>query len=385
MPFNCRVCGNSDFSEIDGLYYCTECQTQSEDLILQEASQNDFTLLGGNEIKLSQARIESSRKKTKPSFGRPWTIYEAYQIIILAQADSLIALGARDDLKDVVFTIWANYLAKLGVAFCKHEKLVPDIVAKTKYGRFRELNRGTLNNPLNRTKRPLKEKRVSKVFFLRYSLSDREILLQAVRQGDMFLYFQSPIQGDTFLAIRSPEWMNMSKTLAVCYIGLMFTNPNFLPCDIVRFVYESKVPFLSVTHLLPEDMVLSGHDNKLFESIRLDSNALIIETNRLLAYLQLDKMPRPDLTVLVPRFVRELCLPGEIATYCLHLMKMVPFLWKNTTKTGYNKQEVVAMTYIILALKLALGLDDTSELRLSRYSRKLQKLLTPGKHSRCTV
>lgn len=31
--------------------------------------------------------------------GRPWTIYEAYQFIILAQADSFIKLGLPETLK----------------------------------------------------------------------------------------------------------------------------------------------------------------------------------------------------------------------------------------------------------------------------------------------
>lgn len=33
--------------------------------------------------------------------------------------------------------IWANYLSKLGVAFCKKEKVVPDIITKMRVGRLR--------------------------------------------------------------------------------------------------------------------------------------------------------------------------------------------------------------------------------------------------------
>lgn len=43
-------------------------------------------------------------------------------------------------------------------------------------------------------------------------------------------------------------------------------------------------------------------------------------------------------------------------------MAMVPFLWKHSSKTSYVKEEVIAMSYIIMALKVALGLDDTTEL-----------------------
>ncbi|BFY98181.1 hypothetical protein BsWGS_01221 [Bradybaena similaris] len=389
MDFICRTCNSSDFIEVDGLFFCTECRTQTEDVQQEEqvtSTQVDFSA-GFNEVRCSQIESQSSRKKPKPSLGRPWTIYEAYQVIILAQADGLIAQGARQDLKDVVFTIWANYLAKLGVAFCKNEQLVPDIVAETKYGRLRELCRGTLDNPLNRMKRPFiedKSKTAPKA-----AVDNNENTYEGDQadsdKEDRIMFMNDDPDKDVKLrytlgqlrALHSPEWMNMSKTLAMCYIGLMFTNPNIVPCDVVRFVYESKVPYLSVTHLLPADMVLSTCDGTLFESVRLDTNLLTTETNKLLAYLQLDKMQRPDLTVLVRRFVQELCLPGEFTTYCFNLMAMVPFLWKHSSKTSYIKEEVVAMSYIILALKIALGLDDTTELKLSKYSHKLQGLLKP--------
>uniref|UniRef100_A0A0B7A062 TATA box-binding protein-associated factor RNA polymerase I subunit B n=2 Tax=Arion vulgaris TaxID=1028688 RepID=A0A0B7A062_9EUPU len=321
MPYNCPVCNNDDYNEIDGHFFCTECQTQSQELIVQEVS-GDTEVNFRCEVKVAEAGTHTLTKKPKVDLGRPWTIYEAYQIIILAQVDGLIEQGASQDLKDVVFTIWANYLSNLGVAFCSKEKLVPDVVTRTRIGRRRELHRGTFSNPLNRRKRPFSE-RSSKgchetSHLMGETFYDDDNPVDEINDNIVFLDDSNGANktqaAKRFAARRSrvaksPEWMDMNKTIAICYIGLMFTNRNILPIDVVRFVYESKVPFLSVTHLLPPDMVLSARDKALFESSRFDTKTLSAEVSRLLSYMKLEVMPTPDLDVIIPCFVHQLCLP----------------------------------------------------------------------------
>ncbi|CAL1526746.1 unnamed protein product [Lymnaea stagnalis] len=379
MPFSCQVCDSEQYDEEDGLFYCTECGTQSQELIVQEVNDTCTEVGVRYEVK-SAKKSTSSVYRPKADLGRPWMIYEAYQIIILAQADALISLGAKQELKDTVFTLWANYLSRLGIAFCKDEQPVANIVKMMRVGRLRELHRGTFENPSNRKKRPFHEDlsglksatdEAKKVDFY-----EEDTPLFEGKENIVFINEDDDSRNHKaryIKAVQSPEWMHIKKTISLCYIGLMFTDKEILPFDLLRWVYESKVPYLSTTHLLPNDMVLSAGDQALFETNQIDTSTFITEINKLLAYLELKNMPSPDLKRLISRFVKELHLPEELACISCRLVNKIPFIKRS--HLVYSKKEVLAMGYIILAVKLVFGLNDDSEWSLSKYSKQIQDLL----------
>ncbi|XP_055900789.1 TATA box-binding protein-associated factor RNA polymerase I subunit B-like isoform X2 [Biomphalaria glabrata] len=386
MPFDCHVCGNKDYDEQDGLYFCTECGTQSQDLHVQEV---DFCADVNAIHQVKSSQNDGATRGTyrpKVDLGRPWTIYEAYQIIIIAQAEALVGLGAKEELKDIIFTIWANYLSLLGVAFCDDERIVPDVVEKFRVGRARELRRGSFDTPLNKKmkKTTILEKDSTK----ENSLFD-EILESEENTDDSFIKkFDSSDEGESknksqkkFYRKRyekaklSPEWMNLEKTIAICFIGVLHTNPEILLHDIVRWIYESKIPFLSTSHLLPSNMVLSGGDQSLFKVGKFDTKVLLKEVNKLCTYLVLKSLPAPDIKELIMRFVKELYLPNEVMHISCNLADRIPYL--SSAKTHYIRHDHQAMAYIILGLRLVFGIDDSTEYLLSEYSSKLQECLHP--------
>ncbi|XP_059152490.1 TATA box-binding protein-associated factor RNA polymerase I subunit B-like [Physella acuta] len=388
MTFTCPVCSSNDYEEENGHYFCTECGTQSQELIVQQVDESS-QIHTRYEVRTEKA----TSVKPKSDLGRPWTIYEAYQFIILAQADSFIKLGLPESFKETVFMIWANYLSKLGVAFCKKEKVVPNIITKMRVGRLRELHRGTMDYPLNRHKRPFLETENKPPEGTELGLHDEEFYeddVPVTKTTDNIVFVNEDDDSDVDVvyvnckkkqnhesryaqASHSPEWMNMKKTIAICYIGVMLTRPDILPYDVVRWVYESKVPFLSCTHLLPSDMVLSAGDQALFETGHFDSKVFIKELNKILVYLDLKNLPTPELRFLITRFTRELNLPEEIATVSIRLTEMIPFC--STAKNKLFKRiDVPAMSYIILAVKLVFGLNDSLEWKLSEYSSAAQEL-----------
>ncbi|KAK3790502.1 hypothetical protein RRG08_060552 [Elysia crispata] len=385
MPFSCPVCDNDEYNEEDGGFFCTECGTQSQEYIVQEASEQLQHDLGTYRHEVSQARGTEGRKKPKESLGRPWTLYEAYQIIILAQADSLITLGASEDLKDVVYTLWANYLSKLGVAFCSKEKIVPDVVEKYKTGRAREILRGTFQKPSNLKVQSVKESIKGKAAERKRKRSEggtgvtQESENPIHPSNSVFMDIVKTTNKHSYQIIRqsarkSAQWMDIKKTITLCYLGLMLTNPGILPCDVVRWVYNGQVPFLSTSHLLPSDMVLSNYDYYLFSVERFTTDDLIFEVNKLRVFMDLKNMPSPDLTALASRFISDLYLPKEFCLFVQRLIKKIPFKWL-AHKTTYRPYEVLALGYIVLALKIVFGLDNVSERRLSDYTQKLQSLL----------
>ncbi|KAH9492464.1 hypothetical protein Btru_029167 [Bulinus truncatus] len=384
MPFDCQTCGSAEYDEDDGLYFCKECGTQSQELIVQEAEYGGEVNIC-HEVKVGMKDVSKDRGfKPKASLGRPWTLYEAYQIIIQAQAEALVTLGAKEELKEIIFTVWANYLSKIGVAFTKKEKVVPRIVENMRVGRQRELHRGSFDTIINRRKVFKKSKVLEKEI---NGEAEDHIDEDVITNGIFIKEFDSDNEDgsknsgrDSYAlryskARRSPEWMNLEKTIALCYIGLLFTHSDILPHEIIRWIYESKIPFLSVTHLLHSDMVLSAGDQALFEVGRFNTNNLVKEVNLLSTYLNLTDLPSPDLKEIVVRFVKAFYLPSEIISVSLNLVDKIPFS-SNEKRTYFKRIDHLAMAYLILALRFVFGIDDSTEYLLSEYSSKLQEILS---------
>ncbi|GFO17802.1 TATA-box-binding protein-associated factor RNA polymerase i subunit b-like, partial [Plakobranchus ocellatus] len=291
---------------------------------------------------------------------------------------------------DVVYTLWANYLSKLGIAFCDKESIIPAVVEKYQTGRTRELFRGTLQMPSNIKKQPIHRSNSKKSSKRKRPVTETENDEEEVRDVDepaeelldprmaIFLDTMTTSNRNLYTSARrkvkdSPEWMDIKKTIAFCYIGLMLTNSDILPVDVVRWAYEGKIPFLSTSHLLPEDMVLSNNDSLLFSVEHFTTVSLIHEMKKLRTYLNLTDIPQPDLNAVATRFIGDLCLPDEFCWFVKRLIKRIPFTWKSR-KTSYKPVEIVAVGYIVLALKIIFGLDDKTENKLSDLSERLHAI-----------
>lgn len=109
----CTVCGGTDYCVEAGFYYCSECQTQSQDI-----REEVFEVWNTEQNEKSQSP-SSKRKKRKlePDPDREWTTWEAYNWILKGLVDEVIELGAKPSLKEVVLQLWASYLRKMGIAF----------------------------------------------------------------------------------------------------------------------------------------------------------------------------------------------------------------------------------------------------------------------------
>ena len=57
---------------------------------------------------------------------------------------------------------------------------------------------------------------------------------------------------------KEPQWMCMPKTLAICYIGLMITNPSILPCDVIRYCIRIIILFFPYVRVLITNLIRTG-------------------------------------------------------------------------------------------------------------------------------
>lgn len=103
MDVTCTLCGGKDFYVETGLYYCKECQTQSQEVreVVIDAPEGPT--------------VKTKKIKQKKKTDNLVTSWECYNHILLGLVNELIAIGAKRELKPVAKWLWFKYLEKCEV------------------------------------------------------------------------------------------------------------------------------------------------------------------------------------------------------------------------------------------------------------------------------
>lgn len=119
----CTTCGNTDFIQESGFYYCSQCQTQTQE-IQEHVLEDNFNQDEQNDIIASQA-TKSKKKETKKQRQEQnnLTSWECWNIVLKSLVDQLIELGADESIKPVVKNLWLAYLEKMEVLNFKRDEL----------------------------------------------------------------------------------------------------------------------------------------------------------------------------------------------------------------------------------------------------------------------
>ncbi|XP_053407096.1 TATA box-binding protein-associated factor RNA polymerase I subunit B-like [Mercenaria mercenaria] len=399
MP-ECTVCGERDFEEHDGHYFCATCNTQSQDVRVIVAEEENFDNFRRSGL-IKEAATPRQSKKQVGDHGRPWSVYEAYQIIIQHQVDALIKLGAQESLKEIVFQIWVNYLSKLGVAFSS------DTVTNVKYERQRELFPSTTDQP--RIKNVLGMKSRKRTLGLSakkvHKQVEKEQTVEAL-QNEEFYEGDNPLNdsGDTETELTGGGWssneeddseqkwgryrkslkfnavekVRMTSTISVCFLGLMYTNPLTTASDLIRWIRKKKIPYIDVRAILPEDMKFCLNDWKLFGFGSPPTLEQIRQTAGTIAYyIQLKNFPDFPLDTLINKYIIQLDLPAEFHGYTMNLYSSMQINLRYKPSCQQKMTifwECVAMAYIVILLKLFFGMNDSHEILLSEYTKELVEI-----------
>lgn len=102
---DCEVCGGTNFYKEAGYFYCSECQTQSQE-VREHVFQDEVTDLKG---------IKKIKKVKSENLDNKITSWECYNIVMSSLTEQLINLGADKNLKPIVKCLWMRYLEKLEV------------------------------------------------------------------------------------------------------------------------------------------------------------------------------------------------------------------------------------------------------------------------------
>jgi hypothetical protein len=110
----CVVCGSSDFGDPhDGLFFCLECGTQSQDVRVEVSQLED----GRGRYTRSLRTKKGKPKKTEGEDTEHSLPLEIFQKVIKRQCDAVVALGFDPSVKEAARLIWFTYLRHYGYAF----------------------------------------------------------------------------------------------------------------------------------------------------------------------------------------------------------------------------------------------------------------------------
>ncbi|KAK2162466.1 hypothetical protein LSH36_98g05030 [Paralvinella palmiformis] len=402
MPSSCPVCGSADFDCDSGLYFCSGCGTQSQQFVVEECERDyeaHTTSVTGEKFDGTRQDKDTEDKQDE-STSRPWDVTEGLTILLRHQVAALIKMGAAPELKDVVFKLWASYLKKIGKGFGNlTQKTVSTFVRADFVPTFDQPKPASILL----VNQQLKKKQS-------HSIDD----LQAMRktfggetfydpEDDPFSLQKHELDELDMYAEEREQWLKKLKseqkvsevaycrtqkyhgqiivlhvTMSLCYIALQYTNSFVTLFDILKAVKAGLMPFGDGPDLFPSNMKLVGKDWLYFCTPCTPSMPLFYRTTKSISsLLGVLPLPVPDMKLFTLRYLQDMNLPvGLHGLIRSLLMRREPRLEK-PDRGLLPKSELLAVAYVIVAVKLVFGLNDDMEERASAFTREVAKLLDP--------
>lgn len=422
----CPSCGGEDFEEVSGLYYCSECNQQSQEFRLEELDDEGAPSPHVGRSSPRQARKEPGEKRTEDK--RCYHPNELFNIILVRQVDAIISLGASPELRGVVCELWMDYLVKLeAVSRVEDEERTPRIGAVNRWSDLRATEE-LLVPPSESQDR--KRKQVRKALFgsgVRTRVTPRTSRRRkqqknrcaAVRPPNLDSEFEDASETEDVAAqaekldASDDEWedlrsshakeylereasrganfhdrkvgrdsdvtvVTLQRLLCFLYLGILTIGDPILLTDILRWAQDGHLPYLHVMHLLPEDAKLWGQQWRAFVRLVLPTiDELALQAAHLAHFLNVrHQLQQPPVLPIVMRLVTDLNLPLEIVNVCAEVLAAHPAMeisWEAPPPRTPRSVplfspicELRAAALLLLALKLTFGLDGTRERKLSR-------------------
>ncbi|KAH8388523.1 hypothetical protein KR093_008485 [Drosophila rubida] len=410
----CDVCGERSFQEREGYYYCIECGTKKEQLRAVEISAEDTF----NDATKHTTLRTIKRPKIKLEED-DITSWEFYNYVLRGFLQELLHMGAKPELKLMTLQVWSAYMGRMEVAFCKNNEMgLPKLNVRAlqrdariiynhkqnKRKRERQIKK-QMNSPgderanwreWRKTKRKLDESGFSeRAAVLSESTlhSNRSLKLQWSAHARRSLKKQMPLKhldkhsADSSGSMqchklhpkastlnhfdRNIYCLNITKLYVVLAIALNLVEDDIQLTDLLRLIDEEYLTSRYMLNYLPDNVAMHGKSllkemefGHQFDKCRFKFlRAQIAQMSR---FIDLNGFQKPDLFGLAKRYVLELNLPPNIASYVASLMDALPPTFEPTRGAhAYPRYEARVMAYIVYVLKLLFGLDDVKERAIS--------------------
>ncbi|KAM6954371.1 TATA box-binding protein-associated factor RNA polymerase I subunit B [Aplochiton taeniatus] len=362
----CSMCSAVDWGVSDeGRFYCRSCHNVIERT--REVGETDF-MLGFSRV----SSISKERKGKKTRHGREWMVCEGFQFILKQQAEALVNMGVCPHFKDdVLCQFWRMYLQMSQQAFT--------------------------NNPVHTSKF-----KMCATDSESESLPESSIMSASEADGETDWTSASGHSTDGHSSVcsgsldagsylsphtrRTGKLMSMQKTLALCYLGLLWAREALTLADLLRLVNEGHIPYVNAHEGFPEEILLYGKDALIFRAESIPSHRdLHQEAHNLATFLKLPAFPsitqdcllHPSLLTL--RYLTEANLPDELHDWVSRIVEQVGMSDESLHTYAPMKSkaahlplyDVQAAALIIVAMKLLFRLDDHTEWELSNDSNDM--------------
>ncbi|KAH7957693.1 hypothetical protein HPB52_021903 [Rhipicephalus sanguineus] len=415
----CASCGGEDFDEVSGLYYCSECNTQSQDVRVEQVDDEG----AAPPPHVGRASPRRSRKEmgdAPQEIKRPYPTNELFNAILVRQVDALISLGASPELRGVVCRLWMDYLVRLeAVSRVEDDERTPRIGAANRWSDLRTVEELLGASESSERKR----KKLQKALFgsgVRTRLTPRSSRRRKRLKNrcdvarapnlDSDCEFESELPAtasegeqasdddmEDFRSTAAKEYLErvvsrgvdlhdkkigrenevtvvtLQRLLCVLYLGVLITGDPILLTDILRWARDGHLPYLHVLKILPEDAKLWGQQWRTFVRLSVPTiDDLAAQAAHLAHFLDVrSELRQPPLLPIVMRLVADLNLPLEFVNVCEQVLlthpNMVPS-WDAPPKRAARSVplfspvcEVRAAAVLLLALKLTFGLNGSRE------------------------
>ncbi|XP_076803163.1 TATA box-binding protein-associated factor RNA polymerase I subunit B-like isoform X1 [Clavelina lepadiformis] len=432
MPV-CHVCDGQDFELLNGLYFCQVCSTQSQDVV-EEDFENVAEVSVGKILDNKNKGRKSNRLYNEANRGKPWYSVEGLQVLLKAQVEALIQLGCSEELREVVKQIWFKYVHKSGIAVidpsikpvntprkgsmtfrdeylsgalggtCIKKDLFPSITSKfiklklptyTKGGKRRRTSSSSddeaeFSGRIAR-KRKIKEPkeledkpwRSDEEWFSLASNDSSDSDSNLSTQSAPVKRYQRPDRRRPCKRRDLPKIieerkqlhnLTLSKLISILYIGVQWCKELITLGDLIKWIEQGYIPYIDWFHHLLPHMKLTNFDITSTQKPIPSYQMLVRQTTLLIDYVEMPTMPEADIHHLVLRYITQLNLPRSLASLVHGLMTLNGFKYARKKKVGLLVQmyqpDVVAMSLIVVIMKLFLGLDDEREWALDESAQE---------------
>ncbi|XP_065111948.2 TATA box-binding protein-associated factor RNA polymerase I subunit B isoform X3 [Paramisgurnus dabryanus] len=352
----CAQCAAVDWGVTDeGQFFCRNCHN-----IIERTREvvDDSTFLRGHSRISQLART----KKTGKEGARQWMVCEGFQFILKSQADALVSLGVCSQFKtEVMWNFWKRYLQNTGQAFTKNPvstvRFSIDVTSESEPESIAQSEQSVRSFASSRTGD-----------ISASGISSEGELSVCSGSTDASMYVSAKER-------KSYNLMNMPRTLAICYLALLWVREAITLADLLRLASERRVPYLNVHEDFPEELRLFGRDANIFRVESLPSYSKVRrEAVNLAQVMKLPAFPTvcQDCLLhpipLTVRYLLESNLPDGLFVWVHKVIKQAAMGDESFLTFDPDSKRPVLICYdiqavaiIIVTLKLLFKLDDRQE------------------------
>ncbi|XP_044910918.1 TATA box-binding protein-associated factor RNA polymerase I subunit B isoform X1 [Felis catus] len=367
----CTQCAAVSWGLTDeGKYYCTSCHNVTE-------RSKEVINTGAIPNTKIQAINRGLKRKRKLERGWDWYVCEGFQHILYQQAEALKTLGVGPELKnEVLHNFWKRYLQKSKQAYCKN----PVCRRKVTVLEDNQSHSDWESEP------ELPSDFSCPSFVESGTESQKPFPISKASQSETASICSGSLDGVEY-SLRKEKGivkMTVPRTLAFCYLSLLWQRETVTLSDLLRFVEEGHIPYINAFQHFPEEMKLYGRDKGIFAIESWPTYEEIYK--KMIEIAKFLDLPRfPDITedcylhpnILCMKYLMEVNLPDEMNDLTCQVVKMtgvgeVDFLtFDPIAKMAKTvKYDVQAVAVIVVVLKLLFLLDDNLEWSLSNTAEK---------------